>query len=59
MAVRTALRCGLIATAVALVTVALNSESVSSQTLKKVRARGSIICGVNEGLAGFSSATLS
>jgi hypothetical protein len=49
----------LIATAVALVTVALNSESVSSQTLKKVRARGSIICGVNEGLAGFSSATLS
>jgi general L-amino acid transport system substrate-binding protein len=31
------------------------SGPASSQTLQQVRARGSILCGVNAGLAGFSS----
>jgi general L-amino acid transport system substrate-binding protein len=40
----------------ALTLIALTSASVSSQTLRAVETRGSVVCGVNEGLAGFSSA---
>src|SRR5579871_4666745 len=33
----------------------LSVEAVSAQTLKKVKDRGSLICGVSQGLPGFSS----
>src|SRR5579871_3682821 len=35
--------------------VALLASAASAQTLKAVRARGALNCGVNEGLPGFSS----
>ncbi len=56
MSARMALRRALSATTLALVAYMSSSAGVSSQTLRDVRARGSILCGVNEGLAGFSSA---
>jgi general L-amino acid transport system substrate-binding protein len=40
----------------AIAALVLASATVSSQTLKEVKDRGSIVCGVNEGLAGFASA---
>ena len=45
----------LAAMALALIAIVLASVSVSSQTLLAVKSRGSVVCGVNEGLAGFSS----
>jgi general L-amino acid transport system substrate-binding protein len=35
--------------------VALTPATASSQTLQSIRARGTIVCGVNDGLTGFSS----
>jgi general L-amino acid transport system substrate-binding protein len=34
--------------------LALSAQAASAQTLKKVKDRGSLICGVSQGLAGFS-----
>ena len=44
-----------IAATVAFVLVAGAPASGSSQTLNAVKARGALVCGVNEGLPGFSS----
>ncbi len=50
---RTALGRGLLATVILAMTVGA-SAFASSQTLREVKARGSLVCGVNEGLPGFS-----
>jgi general L-amino acid transport system substrate-binding protein len=42
--------------AIALAAAALNPVAASSQTLKAVKDRGSLTCGVSQGLAGFSIA---
>jgi general L-amino acid transport system substrate-binding protein len=36
------------------VALGLSAQAASAQTLKKVQDRGSLICGVSQGLAGFS-----
>src|SRR3954468_24371140 len=36
-------------------TLSLSAETASAQTLKTVKDRGSLICGVSQGLAGFST----
>jgi general L-amino acid transport system substrate-binding protein len=49
----TALRGGLRA-ALAAIALAVVASGASSQTLAAVKARGALVCGVNEGLPGFS-----
>jgi general L-amino acid transport system substrate-binding protein len=46
----------ILATALGLIACTMNFALASSQTLQRVKARGSILCGVSEGLAGFSAA---
>jgi len=55
MFVRIALWRPIAAIAFALTISIADSGAVPSQTLQKTTARGSILCGVNVGLAGFSS----
>ena len=47
---------GLVALAVAGVTVAAMAPAHAGKTLEAIKARGQVICGVNVGVAGFSSA---
>jgi general L-amino acid transport system substrate-binding protein len=49
------LRCGALAALVASVIGISGSAFALSQTLTEVRTRGSLVCGINEGLPGFSS----
>jgi general L-amino acid transport system substrate-binding protein len=56
MSARIGPRQTLAAASLALFLIGLSSASASSQTLRAVQARGSVVCGVNEGLAGFSIA---
>src|SRR5579862_6890551 len=39
----------------AVVALGLSAQNSSAQTLKKVKDRGSLVCGVSQGLPGFSS----
>jgi general L-amino acid transport system substrate-binding protein len=55
MAMQIALRNALAATGLALFAGVMASPCADAKTLEDVRARGSLVCGVSEGLSGFSS----
>jgi general L-amino acid transport system substrate-binding protein len=40
-----------------LTTIALATTAVSAQTLAAIKKRGALVCGVSEGIVGFSSLT--
>ncbi len=53
IALEAAIRASLRA-ALATIALVLAASGVSAQTLEKVKARGALVCGVNQGLPGFS-----
>jgi general L-amino acid transport system substrate-binding protein len=49
--------CPLCVAVATLATIALSAGAVSAQTLAAIKQRGALLCGVSEGIAGFSSLT--
>jgi general L-amino acid transport system substrate-binding protein len=49
--------CPLCIAVATLATIALSAGAVSAQTLAAIKQRGALLCGVSEGIAGFSSLT--
>jgi general L-amino acid transport system substrate-binding protein len=49
--------CSLCIVVATLATIALSAGAVSAQTLAAIKQRGALLCGVSEGIAGFSSST--
>ena len=54
---KTLSRCPLCIALATLATIALSAGAVSAQTLAAIKQRGALLCGVSEGIAGFSSST--
>ena len=53
----TSFGCALRVVLATFVSIALSAGAISAQTLASIKQRGALVCGVSEGIAGFSSLT--